>query len=476
MMDRPVVLWFRQDLRLSDHPALEAAFQTGQPILPLFILEEESRRPLGQASRWWLHHSLTALQKKLPNLCLRRGSPKIILSDLLRQSKATHIFWNRRYDPEGIKTDTFLKKQFTEMGIEVNSFKGNLLHEPWTILTSSGQPYQVFTPYWKKCLNTPPADHPLKEPSDIPVFSADSENLKDWNLLPCNPDWAAGFSDLWIPGEDSAQRRLADFIDFALAEYTEHRNLPGEEGTSGLSPHLHWGEITPLQIWHAVQAHQTCHPSGQKNISAYLSEIGWREFSHALLYHFPDLSETPLKTAFQSFPWRNDSNDLIAWKKGRTGYPIVDAGMRQLWHTGWMHNRVRMIVASFLTKHLLISWQTGEKWFWDTLVDADMANNAASWQWVAGCGADAAPYFRIFNPVLQGEKFDPLGTYIRKWVPELQPLPNAYIHKPWLAPLTILQNSRIQLGTTYPYPIVDHAMARTRALQAYKRISFGSKV
>ncbi len=469
----PIVLWFRQDLRLQHHPAYEAAKATGQPILPLYILEDSSADSwkMGAAQRWWLHYSLLSLDKDLQTqggqLILRRGNPAEVFANILRESGAHDIYWSRCYEPFAIARDTQLKKDFITQGVNVKSFNASLLFEPWEIQTQQGQPYKVFTQFWKRCLAQGPRFPIFEKTPSLQFYThLKSENLESWKLTPTRPNWAKGFSDLWQPGEHGAHQKLEEFIVHHLKNYKETRNLPDKYGTSRLSPHLHFGEISPHQIWQRV--HQTSHlpPSSER----YLSEIGWREFSYHLLYHFPSLPERPFQEKFSAFKLQYNSHALNAWQKGQTGYPIVDAGMRELWHTGWMHNRVRMIVASFLTKHLLISWQEGEKWFWDTLVDADLANNAASWQWVAGCGADAAPYFRIFNPLLQGEKFDPEGHYVRQWVPELKNLANTFIHKPWQASETELRQAGITLGMTYSHPLVNHEAARKLALESYRQL------
>ena len=471
----PVILWFRQDLRLTDNPALSLALETGQPILPLYILEEGRTRPLGAASLWWLHESLKDLENSLTYLCFRRGKPEEIFMDVIAKTGATQVFWAQRYDPEGMQTDFSLETLLNQQGIICHSVNSNFLHKPGMTLNKSGKPFQIFTPFWKHCIEKLGTFSITPAPSSIPLFPIACEALNDWNLQPNSPNWAAGFETIWAPGEKNAQSLLIDFVDHKLPGYQARRNFPGQEGTSRLSPHLHWGEISPRQIWNVVQNKHYSDPSFSQDIDTFLSELGWREFSHDCLYHFPKLSSQPLRPEFQNFPWEDDPKKLLAWQKGQTGYPIVDAGMRELWHTGWMHNRVRMIVASFLIKDLLIPWQKGEAWFWDTLVDADEANNALNWQWVAGCGIDAAPYFRIFNPLLQGEKFDPQGAYIRKWIPELKKLPFPYIHKPWLASDHLLRESQIKLDITYPYPIVDHKIRREEALRAFKNLKSREK-
>lgn len=467
----PVILWFRQDLRLTDHLALSLALSTGQPLLPLYILEEGTIRPWGAASQWWLHHSLKALEKTLTYLCLFRGTPEEIFADLIRKTGANEVFWTQRHDPLGRQTDLALEKFLNQQGVVCHSVNSNLLHKPGTILNNSGKPFQIFMPFWKRCVEELPTLSIDPAPSSVPLFPIPCESLDDWKLLPDSPNWAAQFRTVWTPGEKNAQSMLIDFVNYKLPGYHLRRNFPDQEGTSRLSPHLHWGEISPRQVWNAIQEKYSHNPTFSQDVGTFLSELGWREFSHGCLFHFPKLSSTPLRPQFQNFPWEDDPEKLLAWQKGQTGYPIVDAGMRELWHTGWMHNRVRMIVASFLTKDLLIPWQKGEAWFWDTLVDADEANNAVNWQWVAGCGVDAAPYFRIFNPVLQGEKFDPQGTYIRQWVPELKKLPHPYIHKPWLAPSSLLKESQVKLDITYPHPLVDHKIRREKALKAYQNLT-----
>jgi deoxyribodipyrimidine photo-lyase len=461
----PIIYWLRQDLRLSDHPGLTAALASGRPVLPVYILDEAPDvRLLGGASRWWLHHSITALSKQLP-LVLRRGVAEHVLDELIKEVGADTLMWSRCYEPYAIARDTALKKKYTAAGLKVESHNSALLFEPWELKTKTGGPYQVFTPFWKACRAVAEIAKPLPKPKGEYASSA-SDKLVGWNLLPTKPDWAKGFD--WQPGEAGAQALLTSFLDGPVNGYKEDRNLPGSRTTSRLSPHLHFGEISPRLIWHTVHAAVAAGKVASENDSDhFLSEIGWREFSHHLLYHFPKLPSEPLNKKFLAFPWDDNDQALQLWQRGLTGYPIVDAGMRELWQTGWMHNRVRMIAASFLVKDLLIPWQRGEQWFWDTLVDADLANNVASWQWVAGCGADAAPYFRIFNPILQGEKFDPAGSYIRRYVPEIAGLPDKWLHRPFEAPQDVLQAAGIKLGTTYPRPLVDHHSARDRALAAY---------
>ena len=452
---KPVLVWFRQDLRLSDNPALDFAVKSGRPVICLFVLDDQSPGAWkwGGASRWWLHHSLAALDKALDGrLVLRRGDAAKIVKALVKESGADTLVWNRCYEPFAVARDKSLKSDLSADGVTVQTFNAALLHEPWELKTGGGTPFRVFTPFWK-AMRAMDVAKPLAAPRKLDLQKAKSEALKDWKLLPAKPDWAKGFD--WTPGEKAAHAALYDFLD-DVKDYGRARDLPDRDGTSRLSPHLHWGEISPRQIWHAVTTHG--HSGGGET---FLKELGWREFCTQLLFHNPTLPELPLDKRFEKFQWRKSAKDFEAWTKGKTGIPIVDAGMRQLWQTGWMHNRVRMIVASLLIKHLGIHWREGQAWFWDTLVDADLANNSANWQWVAGCGADAAPFFRIFNPVLQGEKFDPRGDYVRRFVPELKAVPDKFIHKPWTAPLP---------PAGYPAPIVDLAQGRERALAAFQAL------
>jgi deoxyribodipyrimidine photo-lyase len=451
----PIIVWFRQDLRLADNPALRAAAASGAPILPLFVLDDETpgNWRWGGASRWWLHHSLAGLNKSLRrHLVLRRGDAAKIIKALAKETKAQGVVWNRCYEPFALERDRRLAEELGKAGVVVETFNAALLHEPWEVKNRSGKPFQVFTPFWKT-MRGMDVDRPHAAPRRMRLAKANSERLESWKLLPRYPDWAKDFD--WTPGEKAAHRALHDFLD-DVKDYAHARDIPARHGTSRLSPHLHWGELSPRQIWHAVRTHG--HGTGHET---FLKELGWREFCIQLLFHHPQLPSEPLDKRFETFKWRRSDKDFHAWTKGRTGIPIVDAGMRQLWQTGWMHNRVRMIVASFLIKHLGIHWRQGERWFWDTLVDADLGNNAANWQWVAGCGADAAPFFRVFNPVLQGKKFDPDGAYVRRYVPELKMVPDKHIHSPWEAP---------QPPADYPAPIVDLAAGRERALKSFKAL------
>ncbi len=478
-MSTPALHWFRQDLRLDDNPALAAAAQRGGPVVPVYILSQEENDAWapGGASRWWLHQSLAALDGRLravgSRLILRRGPALETLRALVKETGAGAVHWNRRYEPEVIARDKHIKDSLRQEGMEAESFNGALLHEPWTVQNQSGKPFQVFTPYWKSCLNRPDPAAPLAAPNQLaaPKVWPSSTPLGDFKLEPAI-DWAGGMRRAWQPGEAGAAENLQAFLARAFANYSDERNRPDRLGTSRLSPYLHFGEIGPRQIWHAIQrmAAKRSWPATQWRQSQFLAEVGWREFAHHLLYHFPTTPTEPLRADFKKFAWRRNDEWLRAWQKGRTGYPIVDAGMRELWATGWMHNRVRMIAASFLVKDLLISWTEGAAWFWDTLVDADLAQNTLGWQWTAGCGADAAPYFRVFNPASQGDKFDPSGDYVRRWCPELGRLPAQWIHQPERAPAEVLRAAGVELGRTYPEPIVSHAIAREVALEAFARI------
>ena len=478
-MPPPAVCWLRLDFRLADNPALEAAAQCGGPVVPVFIWspDEEGPWPPGGASKWWLHQSLAALDTRLrevgSRLVLRRGPALTTLRALVEETGARAVFWNRRYEPAARAAETRVEESLRGEGCATASFNAALLHEPWTIQNQSGKPFQVFTPFWKRCLTQPDPPKPRPAPRKLPAPTnwPKSIPLDELELEPRIP-WADGLRAAWQPGEMGAAANLRRFLDHTLEDYPERRNRPDVTGTSRLSPHLHFGEISPRQIWHGVarRAEQRGWPTELWRGSQFLAEVGWREFAHHLLFHYPHTPAEPLRAGFKAFPWRNDASLLQAWQKSRTGYPIVDAGMRELWTTGWMHNRVRMIVASFLVKDLLLPWQQGARWFWDTLVDADLAQNTLGWQWTAGCGADAAPYFRVFNPVSQGEKFDPHGDYVRRWCPELARLPGEWIHQPQKAPPAILRAAGVELGRTYPPPIVNHAIAREVALEAYARI------
>ncbi len=467
---------FRNDLRLVDLPGLAAAAANG-PVLPVYILDEKNagERAPGGASRWWLHHSLQALAADIGDsggqLVLRRGDTASCLRQLLDASGAEAIHFSRSYTSWETALEQQLRTQFEDVA-SVKRFPGCLLHEPESISNQAGEPFKVFTPFWRHCRRQQEPGQPLRAPSDIAWagVSGWGDSLADWGLQPQNPDWAAHWTNLWTPGTAGARRALERFLRHGIESYASGRDHPAEEATSRLSPHLRFGEISPREVWHKARELAVRNPERQEQVDKFLSELGWREFSYHLLYHFPTIPEQPFKAQFADFPWLGSRAQLQAWQRGQTGYPVVDAGMRELWHTGYMHNRIRMVTASFLTKHLLIHWQAGERWFWDTLVDADPASNTCSWQWVAGSGADAAPYFRIFNPVTQGEKFDAGGDYVRRWVPELAHLPDRWLHQPWEASAEILRQAGVVLGETYPLPMVDHREAREAALAAYQAI------
>ncbi len=466
-------MWFRQDLRLTDNPALEHAVSRGN-IIPFFILDDTHAKKweLGGASRWWLHQSLSALNTSLKNNVLFfQGDPLDIIPDIAHKTGADTIVWNRCYEPWRIKRDTKLKKLLADVDVEATSFNGSLLWEPWEILKKDNTPYKVFTPYYRRgCLGSDSPRLPKTAPQKINFSKHDlkASSLSDLELMPTIP-WHSQFNERWTPGEKGAAENLSAFLKNPVLSYKEDRNVPDIQGTSCLSPHLHFGEISPNQVWYAA-LHAAEPHSEDENLDCYLSELGWREFSYYLLYHFPTLPEKNFQKKFDHFSWGNQQKMLRAWQKGNTGIPIVDAGMRELWQTGYMHNRVRMIVGSFLVKNLLIHWRHGAAWFWDCLLDADLASNSASWQWVAGSGADAAPYFRIFNPVSQGERFDPEGHYVKMYCPELTAIPKKTIHKPWETSESILKDIGIELGKHYPKPIVDLRESRQRALDAFSAL------
>ncbi len=467
-MSQHIIVWFRQDLRLNDNPALQSALNGKNAVTPVFIDDNDCGRQPGVMGRWWRDKSLAqlndALKSRGSRLVFRKGRAQEVLPTLAKQVGATAVYWNRQYEADIVARDTAIKSKLKDSGIEAESFNGSLLFEPWEVTSkSTGGPFKVFTPFWRACCAlglkrglwdapekiSAPAQWPQSDalPATAPLDHMDSLNI-------------------WQPGEDGARDALALFLAQNIAGYAERRNLPAEPATSRLSPHLRWGEISPARIVAETEAANIKTDDSTK----FLSELGWREFSYQLLYHNPELAETCLQNKFEAFPWRNDADAFEAWKRGETGYPIVDAGMRELRRTGYMHNRVRMIAASFLIKHLLIDWREGEKWFWECLVDADPANNSASWQWVAGCGADAAPYFRIFNPILQGPKFDADGIYTKTYVPELSALSGKTLYAPWTAKSDMLDSGAISLGDTYPNPIVNHEAARARALESFKSL------
>ena len=461
--------WFRQDLRITDNPSLETAAEF-DAVLPIYILDDENSQEfkMGSASRWWLHNSLQSLNESLDGkLSIYSQNPEIVIQELLKKYEVKAVFWNRCYEPWRIDRDIDIKAYLDDKNIENKSFNSHLLWEPWEISKDDGTPYRVFTPYYKKgCLNAEEPRFPSKNLKiDTIFYDQDCEQIDTLDLLP-RINWYSQIQEAWKPGEEGAQKRLDQFLEEGLLDYKEGRNFPFKENVSRLSPHLHFGEISPNEVWYQAKTKESV--SGiQKSLEHFLSELGWREFSYYLLYHFPSLPKQNFQAKFNKFPWIKNESFLESWQKGETGYPIVDAGMRELWQTGYMHNRLRMVVGSFLVKNLLIDWREGEDWFWDCLVDADLASNSAGWQWVAGSGADAAPYFRIFNPVTQGLKFDPEGEYTKKYVPELKLLPNKFLFSPWEAPKEILEKAGIELGKDYPEPIVDLKYSRELALEAF---------
>jgi deoxyribodipyrimidine photo-lyase len=477
----PCIVWFRDDLRLSDNPALHAASASGRPVICLYVFDEVSAAlssnapPLGGATRWWLAQSLRALQATLASLrtslILRKGPATKIITELAQETDAGLVFWNDIAQAPHRAVAAEVAASLQSIGVSTQVFPGDLLVDPAHIRNNRGGGPRVFTPFWRRvqALCDPPS--PLPAPNALcPVPDFASDTLESWGLEPAHPDRANGLHETWSPGETSARERLRQFLANGVAGYASKRDRPDHAGTSRLSPHLRFGEFSPRQLWHAARFAAAETPALARDVDKFLSEVGWREFCRHLLFDLPDLAKRNLQPPFDAFPWRYDENALQAWQRGQTGYPIVDAGMRELWRTGVMHNRVRMVAASFLVKHLLIDWREGEKWFWDTLVDADPGSNPANWQWIAGSGADAAPYFRIFNPILQGEKFDPDGAYVRRWVPELAQLPATLIHQPWNATPIELEAARLELGKTYPAPIIEHKKARERALKAYATI------
>jgi deoxyribodipyrimidine photo-lyase len=471
MTGKITLFWFRQDLRIADNPGLFEAAQNGT-VLPIYILDTEDPK-IGSASKWWLHHSLSALNESLDNtLNVYVGRSQNILLEILQKNTIHAVYWNRCYEPWRIANDSLIKAELKNKNIECKSFNGSLLWEPWEVLKKDRTPYKIFTPFYTRgYLQAKPPRHPLPKPERLKLVK-DSNNpttLESINLLP-KVGWDKQMRSCWNIGEHAAQTRLIEFLEYGLQGYKEDRNYPFKKNVSRLSPHLHFGEISPNQAWYGAQTLGLSQGWTNDN-DCFLSELGWREFSHSLLYHFPDLPNKNFQKKFDHFPWVNNPLYVKAWQTGQTGYPIVDAGMRELWQTGYMHNRVRMIVGSFLVKNLLQHWHHGRDWFWDCLVDADLANNSGGWQWIAGSGADAAPYFRIFNPVTQGEKFDPDGKYTRLFVPELNSLPNKYLFKPWEAPASVLDACGIVLGKNYPKPIVNLEHSRRIALQAYQAIS-----
>jgi deoxyribodipyrimidine photo-lyase len=477
-MSTTAILWLRQDLRLTDNPALAQALANSERLVPLYIEapDEEGDWPPGAASRWWLHHSLNALDRELR----RRGSRLLVarsvdslgtLQQVAGACRATRVYWSRRYEPAAVARDRRIKQALRSAGLHGESVNGTLLFEPWEVAPSAGGPYRVFSAFWRRAANglTAPAIAPAPEHlPPLPTGLDEGTTIADLRLLP-RIDWDTGLARNWTPGETGALERARCFVDEAITSYRDQRDQPGISGTSRLSPHLHFGEIGPRQLLRMIVDRGLALGSGPAE--PFVRELGWRELAYHLLYHFPHTPEEPLDERFATFRWRDDDGSLLAaWQQGRTGIPLADAGLRELWSTGWMHNRVRMVVASLLTKNLRLPWQAGARWFWDTLVDADLASNTLGWQWTAGCGADAAPFFRVFNPVRQGERFDPAGDYVKHWCPELANMPTRFVHQPWAAPPEVLANAGIRLGQDYPLPIIDLASSRREALAAWEAL------
>lgn len=472
MNSSTTILWFRQDLRLQDNPALRIAAAEGR-VLPLYILDDHNANDwsMGAASRWWLHNSLEKLNAQLDGkLWVFSGDPIQIIPQLMESQGINSIHWNRCYEPWRIKRDSKLKSLLEADERSAISHNGSLLWEPWTRLKKDGEPYKVFTPFYKNAVSVgTEIDTILGEPPAMELADCeqDCKKIPDLNLLP-SINWYEGFNESFSPGEEDAWRKMEAFIEKGIHNYKKGRDYPALNSVSRISPHLHFGEIAPHRVW--KQAEEAGGLAGcETEAEHFQRELAWREFSYSLLYHFPTLTEANLNERFDSFPWLEDQELLKAWQQGVTGYPLVDAGMRELWTTGYMHNRVRMIVGSFLVKNLMQHWQHGARWFWDCLLDADLPNNTCSWQWVAGCGADAAPYFRIFNPITQSQKFE-AAPYIRMHVPELAGLSDKAIHEPAIVSKSELSQAGIELGKTYPHPIVDLKASRERALEAYQSI------
>ena len=470
-MKKKIIFWFRNDLRLHDNPGLSKAAEQGD-VIPVYIFDGSLKDPQrGKASRWFLHHSLKKLNEKLSGgLNAYKGNAQKIISKLVKDHAAGAVYASACYEPGRREQDEGIAKELRSSGIEVEFFNASLLWEPQDVLKEDGTPYKVFTPFYKNaCGLKKHPRKPLEEPENLNLIKDEAAgSIDDLSLL--DSKHPVSFSKYWVPGEDAALRKFKMFIEKGLDGYSEGRDFADKDQTSHLSPHLHFGEISPNYLWHELHSEAIRGMIVGADIDRFLTELGWREFSYSLLYNFPDLPRKNFNKKFDTFPWKSDDKLLHVWQQGRTGYPIVDAGMRQLLQTGYMHNRVRMVVASFLTKNLMQFWGHGANWFWDHLVDADLANNAASWQWVAGSGVDAAPFFRIFNPVTQGEKFDPTGSYIKKFVPELKNLPEKYLCSPWTAPAQVLKDAGIVLGKTYPDPMVSLGETRTKALAAYEKL------
>ena len=477
-MQNPIIVWFRQDLRLSDHPALDHAYRLDKSVLPCYVIDNrrENIAP-GRASNWWLFHSLKELNDKFldkgGSLCIRQGDPVKIITELAIESNAHAVFWLNSIEPECRRQEKRLRSLLQKNDIKCVGFDGNFLFKPGSILNNSELPFRVFTPFWKRCIKD---KNSIRKPSGNAKISFYNHipggiTFKKLFTLLADQPWTSGLENIWKPGED-AGKLIRNELMHQLSGYDFNRDIPSLDATSRLSPYLHFGNVSVAQVFQDIS------PLDRDNTdyASFRRELGWREFNAHLIFHFPSFCDGPFKQEFNNFPWTNDQELLKKWQKGRTGFPIVDAGMRQLWNTGWMHNRVRMITASLLVKHLLVDWKFGRDWFWDTLVDADLSNNSAGWQWVAGCGSDAAPYFRIFNPILQGKKFDPQGLFVRRWIPEINKLPNRFIHDPWNAPPVFLQEAGVRLGDNYPYPIVDLNDGRKKALAAFKKTNSHKKL
>ena len=469
-MDDICICWFRKDLRLDDNLAIVEAAKH-KKIIPLFIFDKSLNeyKEIGEASHWWLENSLISLNLDLDKkLNILEGNSLATITKIIKEHNVKYLYWNRCYEPDRIFADTIIKKSMKDLSVIVKSFNSSLLWEPWKIKNKSGNFYKVFTPFYKKgCLVSDSPRRPLDKPEKLSFFKINVENqnyffkFQDRKLK-----WYEKFEKIWNTSETSARKNFNNFLNNGATDYNEGRNFPSRSSVSKISPYLHWGQISPFRVWHDAK-----NKMEGSHKETFLSELGWREFSYHLLYHYPDINKKNLKIQFDKLEWNVDEKLLLKWKKGKTGFPIVDAGMRELWQTGYMHNRLRMITASFLVKNLLIHWKEGEKWFWDCLLDADLASNSASWQWVAGTGSDAAPFFRIFNPITQGQKFDKDGIYVRKYVPEISKLPNKLIFTPWLSDNITLKEAGINLGINYPYPIIDYISSRKRALNAFKKIS-----
>jgi len=476
-MQTPIIYWFRRDLRILDNSALKSAVDTKQPILFIYIHDQNSSPwSIGSASKWWLHHSLLTLEKSLLSLKSRlyffSGSTKLILEKLISQTNCNHVICNQQFEPEMFKNDKELVSYFEKQNVTFEIKSANLLFNPNSIFNKQGNVYKVFTPFYKTCIQIGFSTELINKPNKLNTYQYKhkSDSLMEFALTP-KISWDEGLKATWQPGENAAHKILKNIVSNVIENYTNKRDYPELDSTSHLSPYLHFGEITPQRIIHALTQASFLQPSIEEQKHQFIRQLIWREFSHYILFHFPHTSNTPFQEKFKRFPWkRSDKTLLIAWQKGKTGYPIIDAGMRELWHTGYMHNRVRMITASFLTKNGLLNWKQGASWFWDTLVDADLAQNSMNWQWVAGCGVDAAPFFRIFNPVTQSKKFDEKGNYIRQWCPELSRLSNKDIHTPWLCNDCTLNDANINLGIHYPKPIIDLSTTRERALSLFKSL------